>query len=200
MIECQVYNVPTPVPSLSCISYLYLMIFRARTHMVKHWIFWGQNKKILPPCQMTWGCWGSKVHISWRLAHILSIRSSETRAGFAWNPIFELKPLKKNSSSVWFFTQNQVKPCGSAKFWLEARENSLCLDGSCFTFHVPFGSLGQTWNLGFRQGIQNEENWVGMKSGADEHSISFIRAMPLSWVTVCSCFLSTCLLEGTSGH
>ena len=120
--------------------------------------------------------------------------SSETRASFAWNPIFKPKPWKK----WWFgvvFAQNQVMLCGSATFWLEARESSLCLAGSCFMFHVPFGFVSPTWNLGFRWGVLNKENEGGMKSGADKDSTRFIKAIPLSWVTVCSCFVSTFLLE-----
>lgn len=105
---------------------------------------------------------------------------------------------RNHEKKRWFcvvFTQNQVKLCGSVTFWLGARERSLCLVGSCFMFHVPFGSVSQTWNLGFIWGVQNEQNAIGMKSGADEDSSSFIRATPLSWVTVCSYFLSTFLLE-----
>lgn len=105
----------------------------------------------------------------------------------------------RNHEKKWWFSvvfiQNQVKLCGSAKVWLGARESSLCLTGSCFMFHVPFGSVSQTCNLGFRWRVQKEQNEGGMKSGADEGNIYFIRAIPLSWLAVYSCFLSISLLE-----
>ena len=110
-------------------------------------------------------------------------------------PRFQFETIKKK---WWFsvvFTQNQVMLCGSATFWLEARERSLCVVGSCFMFHGSFGFVSQTWNLGFRWGVQTEEHESGMKSGADKDGTRSARATPLSWVAVCSCFVSTFFLK-----
>ena len=74
------------------------------------------------------------------------------------------------------------------------REITVCI-GSCFMFHGSFGLVSQTWNLGFRWGVQTEEHESGMKSGADKDGTRSARATPLSWVAVCSCFVSTFFLK-----
>lgn len=97
----------------------------------------------------------------------------------------------RNHEKKWWFSvvfiQNQVKLCGSAKVWLGARESSLCLTGSCFMFHVPFGSVSQTCNLGFRW--RWHEIWCRWR----QHLL--YKGHTLSRLAVYSCFPSIFLLE-----
>lgn len=101
-----------------------------------------------------WGCWQGRVHIK---DFPMLCQGTLLKLGHA---LHETPFSNWNHEKKWWFsvvfTQNQVKLCGSAKFWLEARESSLCLAGSCFVFHVPLGFVSQSWNLGFRWRVQNE--------------------------------------------
>ena len=164
--------------------------------LCKTWaVFEGQNEKKLPPHRPT-----EAANVAESiLAEALPILCQGTllKLGQALHETpFSNRNHKKKK--WWFsvvFTQNQVMLCGSATFWLEARESSQCLVGSCFMFHGSFGFVSQTWNLGFRWGVQTEEHEGGMKSGADKGGTRSVRATPVSWVAVCSCFVSTFFLK-----
>lgn len=164
------------------------------SRLLKTWPFGGQNEKESPPHGLT----AAADDAESMLAEALPAPCQGTLLKLG-QALHETRFSNRNHEKKWWFgvvfTQNQVMLCGSATFWLEARESSLCLAGSYFMFHVPFGFVSPTWNLGFRWGVLNKENEGGMKSGADKDSTGFIKAIPLSWVTVCSCFVSTFLLE-----
>lgn len=101
-------------------------------------------------------CQWSRVHISSRCAQALPREHFWNWDRLCMKPHLQTETMNRKRWFSVVFTQNQVKFCGSAELWLEDREGSLCVAGSHFSFHVPFGSISQTWNLGVKQGVGHE--------------------------------------------
>lgn len=101
-------------------------------------------------------CLWSRVHISSRCAQALPRERFWNWDRLCMKPHLQTETMNRKRWFSVVFTQNQVKLCGSAEFWLEDRGGSLCVAGSHFSFHIPFGSISQTWNLGVKRGVGHE--------------------------------------------
>lgn len=104
--------------------------------LCKTWaIFEGKNEKKLPPRRLT-----EAANVTESiLAEALPVLCQGTLLKLG-QALHETPFSNRNHKKKWWFsvvfTQNQVMLCGSATFWLEARESSLCLVGSCFIYFM----------------------------------------------------------------
>lgn len=121
----------------------FVIIIITRTRLLNTWTFECRMRSPLPHV----GCWGADEAES-MLANIFPVprNSSETRASFAWNPIFKPKPWKKKVVQCGFYTKPGEALWFSRVLTWSQRELCVCLDlVLCFMFHLVLFPKPKVW-------------------------------------------------------
>lgn len=145
------------------------------------------------PVQADLGYWWGES----TLAKGMPENSSETRASFAWNVIFKLKPWIRNGGSVWFLLKTRWSFVVQPSFDLK-RERTYCV-WMDLSFHLSYSIwlFFQTWNLWFRWGTQHRQSEVGANAGA-MWKLCLVQDTLSCLTTICSSFFPNLLPSSPS--